>query len=207
MKKSTKNTLKKTISIFFIFFGLAMFIPNKLSGISLIIGALFLYPNLIFKDDTTRLKKYLPVVLLFIFGIVILNISENKRKQKIADYEKLPQHTKDSLKIVENEIRKKDSLNKISESFSGQETTACSTVKNDYVLPMMKYPDETSFDFGGVKAEYSKEDNLYTVYGKGTTKNGFGVKVPIHFNCEIRFLGGDEYESRNWQLIGKLNLK
>lgn len=90
--------------------------------------------------------------------------------------------------------------------YSDYGDSAYVTATNDYVKPQMKYPDETSFDAMPIATTYSKTDSTYAVCGRGTTKNGFGVEVPIVFKCKLKYLGGDDYDTASWQLIGDLDL-
>ena len=90
--------------------------------------------------------------------------------------------------------------------YSDHGNMAFVTAQEEYVKPKMNYPDETKFDVMPNYIEYSKLDSVYSVGGKGTTKNGFGVVVPIVFKCKLKYLGGDDLDSSSWQLVGDIDI-
>ncbi|PKH68899.1 hypothetical protein CXF59_01075 [Flavobacterium sp. ALD4] len=91
---------------------------------------------------------------------------------------------------------KKDSLDHKGSAFT--------VAKEFYLKPNIKYPDELDLDYSMSRTEYSPNDSIYFVHIKATTKNGFGVKVPVTFFCYLKYIGSnedDDLEIKNWKYI------
>jgi len=73
-------------------------------------------------------------------------------------------------------------------------------VSKDFAKQKLTYPEEADFPW---IPKYSQmdADSIYTVVGEVTSKNGFGVKVKFTYKCRLKFLGGDDLDTNNWQLI------
>ena len=70
----------------------------------------------------------------------------------------------------------------------------------DYVKRRLKYPEEADFK---TTPEISQHDDsaVYKESGYVITKNGFGVKSKLYFDCRIKYLGGEPIEPKNWELV------
>jgi len=80
------------------------------------------------------------------------------------------------------------------------------TAQEEYVKPKMNFPNETEFDLLPVSNDFALKDSTYSICGKGSSKNAFGVKEPFVFKCKLKYLGGEESESSSWKLIGEVEL-
>jgi hypothetical protein len=73
-------------------------------------------------------------------------------------------------------------------------------ISQNYVKQKLTYPEEADFPTLPVSSELNK-DNVYNVIADVTTKNGFGVKIDVHYQCLLKFKGGDDADNNNWQLV------
>ena len=64
----------------------------------------------------------------------------------------------------------------------------------------LKYPDEAVFPLSPDSREWAEKPNVQII-STFTSKNGFGVKVQMAFNCTLQYLGGNECDGANYKLI------
>jgi len=70
-----------------------------------------------------------------------------------------------------------------------------------YVKQKLKYPEEADFQIMGVHSNLiDSAKNTYRVDGFVTSKNGFGVKSKLKYQCELSYLGGNVYTDSSWYL-------
>ncbi|MCF8292701.1 MAG: hypothetical protein K9I70_02715 [Chitinophagaceae bacterium] len=73
-------------------------------------------------------------------------------------------------------------------------------IAKQYVMRKLKYPDEAVFPLSPDSREWAEKPNVQII-STFTSKNGFGVKVQMAFNCTLQYLGGNECDGANYKLI------
>jgi hypothetical protein len=73
-------------------------------------------------------------------------------------------------------------------------------IAKQYVMRKLKYPDEADFPLSPDSREWAEKPNVQII-STFTSKNGFGVKVQMAFNCTLQYLGGNECDGANYKLI------
>lgn len=80
-----------------------------------------------------------------------------------------------------------------------KEPNAC-FASETFIKSDLKFPKEAELPFLECHVT-EKDSDTYTVLRKVTAVNAFGVEQDYIYKVKLRFLGGDELEKGNWELI------
>jgi len=83
----------------------------------------------------------------------------------------------------------------------GTHDTEAYVVAKDFVKKRLNYPDEADFPWTPTSSKH-RGGGVYDVIGEVTAKNAYGVKSTHSWRAVIKFLGGDDLNTKNWQEIG-----
>jgi hypothetical protein len=122
-------------------------------------------------------------------------IDEKHRVERIED------------SIAENVDRIEDSIaenqkaiNEKAEELKRDHESMAKVITKDYVSEKLKFPEEADFELLSTTVQRN-EKGLYNVRGIVTAKNAFGVKTKYSYNCSLQYLGGNDAEPTNWNLV------
>lgn len=69
-----------------------------------------------------------------------------------------------------------------------------------FIKRELNFPSEADFNF--LECHTVEEvGNTYTIIRKIKAKNAFGMETPYIYKVKMEYLGGDQFEDENWQLI------
>lgn len=73
-------------------------------------------------------------------------------------------------------------------------------IAKDFVSKKLNFPEEADFELLSTTVQYN-DSALYNVRGYVTAKNAFGVKSKKSYNCFLHYLGGEDADTKSWELV------
>lgn len=84
-------------------------------------------------------------------------------------------------------------------SCGGNEPNAC-MASEQFILKELNYPKGADLPFLECHVT-EKNSDKYTVLRKISAVNAFGVETEYIYKVRMQFLGGDQLDDNNWQLL------
>ena len=75
-------------------------------------------------------------------------------------------------------------------------------IAHDFIKSQLKSPSTADFPWFAHRISRSEDERqVYKVVSHVDSQNSFGAEIRTQFWVELRYLGGDDYDSNNWEII------